>query len=896
MFAQWPIRRQIFLLVAVLVVPLVGVLVYNARESVKLRQYESQQHAAEISAVATAQMKQLTADAEGFLRNVASVPPIRRADIPPCDPLSSTLIAPDALFVDTIFVSRNGTILCHASGRHEVNDIVTQPWLAEALEVTGVYISKPFRDEKIGRWSAMYALRIPDVSGQLLGVLALQVDLETLSSTFTESGKSDDLVVQVIDQDGVVIARSHNAAAWIGRNVSDSELVRTPGEFIEATGLEGTPRVFSVKDLEDPPWTVYVGLAEQAVSGPVMKSLYLGAVVTMVSTALALLIGTALVWRIVRPVRRLVDAFAKTSTNGALEEFARNSPPELSNLAARHSDAKAAQRRAEQGEHLLAKVFESAQEAMMITDGNLRMVAVNRAFEEDTGYRAEEAIGKNPSILGSGRHDERFFGGLFKSLEDTGRWSGEIWNRRKNGEIYPCYQTVTHIVDEQGHVFYIGIMLDISQQKKLERELQYLVHHDPLTRLPNRYLFIDRLRHAVAINNEDGGKRVALMYIDVDRFKSINENIGNIAGDKLLVCIGERLRDCLRESDTLARLGSDEFAIVIADLPSRDALLPVIRNIFNEIARPFEVEGHSVTITISMGVCLHPDDSRESATLKRFAEIALHLAKMEGGNRYAFHTAEMTTAAERRFALENDLRDAVAERQFTLVFEPQYRPDGTLAGCEALIRWRHHRLGNVPPLEFIPIIEDLGLINVVTEWVIEESCRELAKMRARNLAMPRISVNLSPIRLEESDFGPFISATAARFGLATSDVELEITEGALMANPEKVSAVIHELQTTGIRVAIDDFGTGYSSLSYLKTFSANVVKIDRSFVTRVDHDKGSQEIVRAVVALGHAMEMDVLAEGVETTGEFDWLKAQGCDLFQGYLFSKPMAGDQLRAG
>lgn len=895
MFAHWPIRRQIFLLVAVLVVPLMAVLVYNARESVKLRRFESQQHVEEIGAVATAHMKQLRVDVEGILRTVASVPPVRRAEIPPCDHIASTLIEPGALFVDAVFVQRDGSMLCHASGHHDATQSVTWPWLAEALEAPGLFISKPFRDEAIGRWSAMYVYPIPDEAGQLLGVLGLQVDLETLSLSLGQGGP-DDLVVQIIDHDGIVIARSHDAAAWIGRDVSDSELVSTPGEFIETTGLEGTPSVFSVTRLEYPPWIIYAGMSEQAISGPVMNSLYVGAVVTVISTALALLIGAALVWRIVRPVRKLVDAFAMTSTNGALEEFERHSPPELSSLAARYSDVRAAQQKAEQSEHLLAKVFESAQEAMMITDENLKMIAVNRAFEEDTGYPAEEAIGQNPSILGSGRHDQRFFRGLFKSLDETGRWSGEIWNRRKNGEIFPCYQTVTRIEDEQGRLFYIGIMLDISQQKKLERELQYLVHHDPLTQLPNRYLFIDRLRKAVAINNESSGKRVALLYIDVDRFKPINENIGNIAGDKLLVCIAERLGDCLRESDTLARLGSDEFAIIVADLPSRDALLPIIRKIFEEIARPFDVEGHSVTITISMGVCLHPDDSRESTMLKRFAEIALHLAKIQGGNRYAFHTIELTQTAERRFSLENELRDAVAKLDFNLVFEPQYGQDGELAGCEALIRWHHQQFGQVPPLEFIPIIEEIGMINNVTEWVIEESCRQLARMRARGLAMPRVSVNLSPVRLEDTDFGPFIAKTTERFGLAASDVELEITEGALMSNPEKVTAVVRGLRNSGIRVAIDDFGTGYSSLSYLKTFAANVVKIDRSFVTRVDHDKGSQEIVRAVVALGHAMEMDVLAEGVETEDEFTWLKAQGCDLFQGYLFSKPMTGDQLRAG
>lgn len=893
MFAQWPIRRQIFLLVAVLVVPLAGVLFYNVWETANLRQLESRQRVEELNAVAVAHVKQLTADADGILRTLASLPTVQRPTSASCEPIATNLISPDALFVDALIVRRDGSIVCHASGNRDMARVLDTSWFMEALEEPDLYISKPFRDDVTGRWSAMYVYRIATESDEVLGLFGLQVDLEALSAVFAKVGKADGLVVQVIDHDGIVIVRSHEPDTWIGRDVSDSALLHEPGEMIEVSGLEGTPRVFSVSELDSPQWTVYVGMSVHAISGPVLRHLYIGGVVTVLATGLAVLIGLLLTWRILRPVRGLVKAFG----NGAeteLAELANNSPPELSELAERYSTVVAAQQKAEQGEHLLAKVFESAQEAMMITDENLRMVAINRAFEEDTGFRADEAIGKNPSILRSGRHDDQFFRGLFESLEKTGRWSGEIWNRRKDGEIFPCYQTVTRITDEQGRVFYIGIMLDISQQKKLEHELEYLVHHDPLTRLPNRYLFIDRLRQAIAGNRVDGRNHVAILYIDVDRFKQINENVGHLAGDKLLVCVGERLRECLRESDTLARLGSDEFAILVPKLPSREALLPVIRNMFKEFARPFEVGAHHVTITISMGICLHPDDSKDSATLKRFAEVALHRAKTEGGNRYAFHTTELTEIANRRFSLENDLRDAVAKRNFTLVFEPQYGQDNELAGCEALIRWHHPKLGDVPPLEFIPIIEETGLINVVTEWLIEESCRQLAGLRARGVAMPRVSVNLSPVHLEESDFGPFIARTTARFGLAPSDMELEITEGALMVNPKNVSAVIRDLRSVGIRVAIDDFGTGYSSLSYLKTFTANVVKIDRSFITDVDSDKGSQEIVRAVVALGHAMEMDVLAEGVETRGEFDWLKAQGCDLFQGFLFSKPVAADQLR--
>lgn len=894
MFAQWPLRRQIFLLVAVLVIPLAGVLVYNAWETASLRRLESQQRVEELNAVAVAHLKQLTADAAGILRTLSLLPIVRRPTQTSCEPIATSLISPDALFVDALIVRRDGSIACHASGKRAMARVLDAPWFAEALDETDLYISKPFRDDVTGRWSAMYVYRISGEANEVRGLFSLQVDLESLSAVFAEVGKADGLIVQVIDKDGIVVVRSRDPNEWIGRDVSDSALLREPGDIIEAPGLEGTPRVFSVNELKSPQWTVYVGMPTQAITGPVMKHLFIGAVVTVLTTGVAVLIGLILTWRILRPVRGLVKAFGEQGAEVELAHLANHSPPELAELAERYSTAVAARQKAQQGEHLLAKVFESAQEAMMITDENRRIVAVNRAFEEDTGFRAEEAIGENPSILRSDRHDGRFFRDIFKSLEENGRWSGEIWNRRKNGEVFPCYQTITRMFDEQGRLFYIGIMLDVSQQKKLERELEYLVHHDPLTRLPNRYLFIDRLRHAVAMNTPGSEERIALIYIDVDRFKPINENVGSLAGDKLLVCIAERLEKCLQESDTLARLGSDEFAILIPGLPSRGALLPVIRNIFAEFARPFEVEGHSVIITISMGICLHPDDSRESAVLKRFAEVALHRAKSEGGNRYEFHRADLTEAARRRFSLEKDLRDAIAKRGFGLAFEPQYGAGGELAGCEALIRWHHPELGPISPLEFIPIIEDIGLIDTVTEWVIEESCRQLARLRARGVAMPRVSVNLSPVRLAESDFGPFITRMTDHFGLAPSDVELEITEGALVGNPQNVSTVIRELRSAGIRVAIDDFGTGYSSLSYLKAFSANVVKIDRSFVTDVDSDKGSQEIVRAVVALGHALEMDVLAEGVETIDEFDWLKAQGCDLFQGYLFSRPVAPDQLR--
>jgi len=542
----------------------------------------------------------------------------------------------------------------------------------------------------------------------------------------------------------------------------------------------------------------------------------------------------------------------------------------------------------------LSSAVEQAADSIIITDDQGVIEYVNGGFEETTGYSREDALGRTPGLVKSGMHDAAFYSKLWSTIQSGNVFRDVFVNRRRDGGLYYEEKTITPLRDPQGNItHFVSSGKDITERIQTQERLQHLAQHDMLTGLPNRALLMDRLSQAMAWDKRHGGG-VALLFLDLDRFKLLNDSMGHDRGDRLLQWLAARLRVCVREGDTVARLSGDEFALVLQDIVSVDEVLPVARKVLECIADPLDLDGVEVAPTASIGIALFPDDGVEPNELLRQAEIAMYRAKAEGRGGCQFYTSDMNTAAEQRFLLENDLRRALERDEFVLHYQPQVLIDsGETIGVEALLRWNHPIQGLVPPAAFIPILEESGLIRAVGQWVLDTACGELRRMRAKGLVLPRMAVNISPRQLADPEFAAAVGEVLTRHALSPGSLELEITETSLMEDEGNAVESLHLLEAIGVHLAMDDFGTGYSSLSYLRRLPVDTLKIDRAFVANVPEDGGDCELAGAIVALGHSLKLRIVAEGVETGEQLTFLRAQGCDAVQGYFVARPMPADAL---
>jgi len=544
---------------------------------------------------------------------------------------------------------------------------------------------------------------------------------------------------------------------------------------------------------------------------------------------------------------------------------------------------------------LAAKVFEQGSEAIMITDSQGRIVRVNQAFCRITGYSEAEALGRNPSLLSSGRHEPDFFRLMWESVHAHGQWQGEIWNRRKDGTHYPELLSISLLRDSSGAVAnYVAIATDISKLKKDEEHIRLLVDFDPLTGLPNRRLLRDRVN--AALNHaQRQGEPLALMFLDLDRFKNVNDSLGHQIGDELLIKVAQRLKSVLREQDTVCRVGGDDFVLLC---PGTDAAgaAHVASKLLEITSQRYFINQQELAITFSIGIALYPTDGDTFEALSMSADTAMYRAKQAGRNAYRFFTAEMQMESSRTLQLENGLRRALELQQMHLVYQPQVSlHDGRVVGMEALLRWQHPTLGKVSPAEFIPIAEDSGLILPIGEWVLRTATRQLRAWLDAGLPVQQMAVNLSAVQFRHENLPDLVTQVLADAGLPPQYLELELTEGVAMNDPLGAIAVMSNLHQRGVRMSIDDFGTGYSSLNYLKRFSVYKLKIDQSFVRDITDDSDDKAIVVAIIALAHSLGFLTIAEGVETAGQLAFLREQGCDEVQGYFFSEPLPAEQFEA-
>ncbi|TKJ56743.1 GGDEF domain-containing protein [Pseudomonas viridiflava] len=546
--------------------------------------------------------------------------------------------------------------------------------------------------------------------------------------------------------------------------------------------------------------------------------------------------------------------------------------------------------------HLAATVFESTAEGVLITDTRQRIHAVNRAFSEITGYSETEAIGHTPRLLASGQHDSAFYAAMWHQLTAEGHWQGEIYNRRKNGDIYPSWLTISAVRNKDDLItHFVAVFADISSLKHAQARLDYQAHHDPLTGLPNRTLFENRLQTAL-LHSEESGSLGAVLFLDLDRFKHINDSLGHPVGDLLLKGIAQRLKEHLRDIDTVARLGGDEFIVLLPGLLQPSDAVSIANKLLACFSAPFQAGEHEFFISSSIGCSLFPNDGTDVATLVKNADAAMYRSKAKGRNRVESYTRDLTSQASERIALEQELRRALDRNELSLSFQPKTSlQTNSMVGAEALIRWSHPTFGEVPPEHFIPLAEENGMILQIGDWVIEQACLQMHAWRKTHKPFGPLSVNLAGAQLRQPHLVTRIEQLLADNGLEPGCLQLEITENFIMSQTQEALAVLHKLKKLGVQLAIDDFGTGYSSLSYLKRLPLDILKIDQSFVRGLPEDTHDAAIVRAIIALGRSMQLTVIAEGVENSEQQQFLAAEGCEQMQGYIVSLPLPPEEFCA-
>ncbi|GKS07743.1 EAL domain-containing protein [Pseudomonas syringae pv. theae] len=539
---------------------------------------------------------------------------------------------------------------------------------------------------------------------------------------------------------------------------------------------------------------------------------------------------------------------------------------------------------------LAEAVFDSTREGVLVSDAQGRIVHVNRAFVDITGYQAEEVLGFNPSTFKSGRHGPEFYRQMYHSLLSVGQWSGEIWNRRKSGEIYPQWQTIRSVSGDDGQPrHFVAVFSDITAIKRSEQELAQLVHYDGLTDLPNRLLLTDRISQALT-SARFSKRGCGLLLVDLDHFKNINDSLGHNVGDDLLKAVAERLKGLSDNEMTVARLGGDEFALLVKNCPQMVQAAALAQQVIEVFKAPFAIAAHQLFVTASIGISLYPGDALSAEQLLRNADSALFKAKSEGRDCYALYTEELTAHAQQRVQLAGELRQAIEQGELRVFYQPVHDLiTRSVCGVEALVRWQHPTRGMVSPGEFIPIAEQNGLIADIDAWVLNAACRQMRAWLTEGVSIAFVAVNVSSRLFSRGDLDRQVAQVLHDTGLDPAFLELEVTESAVMEDPEQAIEQLHRLRELGLSLAIDDFGTGYSSLLRLKRMPVQKLKIDQGFVAGLPGDGDDSAIVRAVIALGASLGMRVLAEGIEQASQAAFLLENGCQLGQGYWFARPMA-------
>jgi len=545
-------------------------------------------------------------------------------------------------------------------------------------------------------------------------------------------------------------------------------------------------------------------------------------------------------------------------------------------------------------DELIQKVFETISEGIMITDPKKKIINVNPAFEFVTGYKKEEVVGHSPAILQSGIHDSDFYKSMWNELYSKGEWQGEICNRRKTGDVYPEWLSIMEVRNEQGEVTnYCGVFSDLTEQKDVEDELEKRAMTDSLTGVSNRFAYTERMKVLL----ESSSTRLyqhAVLFLDLDRFKQINDTLGHAVGDNLLVEVVQRIQSLLKNKDILARYGGDEFVITLTNIHHPREAVHLAEMIIQLLEQPFKVEDQNLYVSTSIGISIYPHDGDDTEVLLTKADKAMYFAKQNGRGQFSFYFDELQTDSKRVLLLDNELRKAIENDSFELHYQPKVSvTTGAIVGVEALVRWQNEKLGFVSPGEFIPYAEETGLIIPISECIINRACQDYLKLKSKNIKNMPIALNISSIHFHQSNFIESIMQILERNNCPAHYFEIELTERTVMNSEKETIRKLVLLKQLGFKLSIDDFGTGYSSLSYLVQFPLNYLKIDRSFIQHICSLDDKQAVVDAIIQMAHRLHMKVIAEGVEQREQVQLLRKMGCDMIQGYYYSKPLPLDEF---
>ncbi|ACV37194.1 EAL domain-containing protein [Accumulibacter sp.] len=744
--------------------------------------------------------------------------------------------------------------------------------------------------------------------GELKFILLASLDLDKTMQSRSRTLPRRNAVIALVDNKGTVFTWHPDTEKLRGRSIADSPLFRfareqTAGAVREDLEFGGVSRIWAVSTLPEFPEVglhVVVGVSKQDLLAAANRNLV---------QALAILLAVWLLvfggaWVLARGVmdRGLAEEMRIRELNEQLEQRVLERTARLES-ANQELNREIAERSRAEAELRIAAIAFDSQEGMMVTDAHGVILRVNRAFVEETGYSAEDVVGRKRTMLTSGREDAALDDAMWETVQRCGAWQGEVWDRRKNGEVYPVWLTISAVKGQGGLVtHYVATHIDITQRKAVEDQLHKLAFYDPLTQLPNRRLLLDRLGHVLAGSTRSRNQG-AIMFIDLDNFKALNDTQGHDVGDRLLAEVAQRLKSSVRQCDTVARLGGDEFVVMVQDLAADSMVVAQVEAVAGKILAALDCPYRLVFdaelgrrnalnyhCTASIGITLFGAHSTNVDELLKQADLAMYQAKDSGRNAIRFFDPEMQAAITSRVALEADLREAVEAGQFQLYYQPQVVGEShRLTGAEALLRWHHSRRGMVPPSEFIPLAEETGLILPLGQWVLETACAQLATWASQpEMAQLTVAVNVSAHQIRQTDFVDQVLAVLADAGANPQRLKLELTESLLVSNVEDIIAKMTLLKSRGVGFSLDDFGTGYSSLSYLKRLPLDQLKIDQSFVNEVLTDANDAAIAKMIVALAESLGLAVIAEGVETEEQRNFLAESGCHAYQGYLFSKPL--------
>ncbi len=631
------------------------------------------------------------------------------------------------------------------------------------------------------------------------------------------------------------------------------------------------------------------------------SDIFMSNLVTSFSFALLFLFLIRILTRnVARPLNHLSHSMESAKMGESQVRAVPGGPKDIAAMALAFNSMMAVQEEREAALRIAAIAFET-EEGMMVTDTDAVIIQVNQAFTRITGYSAEEAIGQTPILLRSNRHDAEFYLDMWESIGRHNYWQGEIWNRRKSGEIYPEWLNITAVLGKDGKITnYVGSFIDITERKRAENEIHHLAFYDPLSQLPNRRLLLDRLRQAVATGerNHSGG---ALLFIDLDNFKTLNDTKGHGIGDLLLIEVAKRLQACVREGDTVARFGGDEFVLLLEGLSEEKAQAAVQargvgEKVLEALNHPYMLEGNEFHSSSSMGITLFFNYKEKLDELLKQADTAMYEAKKSGRNALRFFDPVMQEELEARSLLEAGLREALRRQEFRLYYQMQVNYAGSVLGAEVLLRWIHPERGLISPVQFIPLAEESGLIIAIGAWVLETACRQIKvweeNPRTRDL---QLAVNVSVRQFRQLDFVAQVSEIINKTAINPRRLKLELTESIVLDDVADTIAKMQALRQVGVSFSMDDFGTGYSSLAYLTQLPLNQLKIDQSFVRHIGTKASDSAIIQTIIGMANNLGMEVIAEGVETQAQRDFLEANGCMLYQGYLFGKPVPLDEFTA-